>query len=815
VVFRFSIIVILVISLYPLSSATIINIPADYPTIQQGIDASVNGDTVLVQPGTYVENINFNGHNIVLGSLFLTTGDTSYISQTVIDGDGWGTVVSFENGEDSTAIISGFTIQNGYVYWNGGGIYCGSSSSPTISNNIITRNYASEGGSGGGICCENNSNPKIVNNTISANGGDYGGGIYCSQNSNPEIYNNIISGNYGGYYGGGIFCGNSSSPTIINNTITENTASWIGGGGLCCLMNSSPIITNNIFWADSAQQGSEIYVDGTSSPMITYCDIQGGWQGQGNIDSDPQFVYPHIGVYNICAQSPCIDAGDPDIQDPDSTRSDIGVFFPDHRECEMGNIWYVSVTGNDTTGNGSLENPFRTIQHTIDISYHRDSIIVENGTYIENINIFKYIVLASRYMFTGDSLDIYNTIIDGRNLNPVMTFDRCEDNMVLLEGFTITDGRNSGIHCYRSDPVLRNNIIYDNSADSGGGVFCMFSNPLISNNSIQNNSADQGGGIYCIVSFPIIHDNYINSNSADLGGGIYCWHASPDIINNVISGNFADLEGGGIYCEYSAPHIINNIIIENSASGSSYSAGGGIYCWYSGPIITNTTISNNIALYKGGGIYCRYNSDPIITNSILWGDSAQIGNEIYVNGGSFVISYSDIQGGWPGVGNIDIDPLFRDPANGDFHLMSTVCEDPYDSPCIDAGDPNILDSLLDCSWGLGGPRSDMGAYGGGDSAIVGIFDNIPSIPDRFILLQNYPNPFNAQTTIRFVLPEDSNVRVALYDILGRKLETLFAGAKPAGRYSISWDASTYPSGIYFARLETKNATKSIKMLLLK
>jgi hypothetical protein len=107
---------------------TIINIPADYPTIQQGIDASIDGDTVLVQPGTYVENINFNGHNIVLGSLFLTTGDTSYIAQTVIDGDSAGTVVAFENGEDSTTAIdlppinrSSFRVSILYTDWTGEG----------------------------------------------------------------------------------------------------------------------------------------------------------------------------------------------------------------------------------------------------------------------------------------------------------------------------------------------------------------------------------------------------------------------------------------------------------------------------------------------------------------------------------------------------------------------------------------------------------------------------------------------------------------------------------------------------------------------
>jgi len=75
------------------------------------------------------------------------------------------------------------------------------------------------------------------------------------------------------------------------------------------------------------------------------------------------------------------------------------------------------------------------------------------------------------------------------------------------------------------------------------------------------------------------------------------------------------------------------------------------------------------------------------------------------------------------VGNIDVDPLFRDPANGDFHLMSTACGDPYDSPCIDAGDPSITDDFLDCMYGLGTSISDMGAYGGGCSYVPGDVNN--------------------------------------------------------------------------------------------
>jgi hypothetical protein len=157
-------ILVMVALAYLSGSATIINIPDDYLTIQEGINASTDGDTVLVQPGTYVENINFNGHNIVLGSLFLTTGDTAYIEETIIDGDSVGTVVVFESGEDSSAVITGFTIQNGFSVGGGGGVHC-QDSNPVIRSNRVVANIACWGG---GIACQG-SNPIITDNHISEN----------------------------------------------------------------------------------------------------------------------------------------------------------------------------------------------------------------------------------------------------------------------------------------------------------------------------------------------------------------------------------------------------------------------------------------------------------------------------------------------------------------------------------------------------------------------------------------------------------------------------------------------------------------------
>ena len=594
---------------------SIINIPADYPTIQQGIDASSDGDTVLVQPGTYVENLEILGKDIVLGSMFLMTGDTLYISSTIIDGDSAGFVIDIDYVNPPASII-GFTIQNGQHNFgvNGGGIYV-RGSGIVIDNNIIRDNTALPYGAGAGI--------------------------YLTQCAYGSVISyNLIRDNYGGD-GSGISL-SYSDLLIRDNTIMNNIAIYYGGG-IECSNYSDPIIVNNIIMGNSADQGGAIYISSSSNP---------------NVD---------------------------------------------------------------------------------------------------------------------------------------------------------------------------NNTIENNEADSrGGGLFIeIFSEPSIINNLFEGNSISEpggrGGAMYLNHCDPLIHNNIIQSNSSlgsdCWGGGISGMESDAIVSNNLIRSNSGSIRGGGIgFGSGSNPIIYNNIILENSVVGG-YIDGGGLYFELSNPIICNNTILNNTSGSRGGGIGILASNVTAI-NNIIWGNVATVYPQIGIINGSADVTFSDIEGNWPGIGNISVNPAFRDPESGDFHLMSIACGDSLDSPCIDAGHFDSLDVVLDCLHGLGNSRADMGAYGGNNGGwITNIADdNIGEsnkIPQSFLLYQNYPNPFNETTTIGFLLSNSGHIKLTVYDLLGREIITLIDGYRQTGNHSILFDASNFSSGVYFYSLQDNYVFKTKKMILLK
>ena len=315
-----------------------LEVPGSYPTIQSAIDRALDGDVIHVAAGTYNENINFNGKNVVVQGV-------AGAATTIIDGGGVGSVVTLSSGEGNGAVLTGFTVQNGAAERgggvhidgasptvsnnfftgntavnDGGGIYA-SDGSPVLSNNELTANSAVSGGGiclvdagadvdyqsihgnnaelGGGFCAVRSSftmnSSEVSDNTASAKGG----GLYMVYASTPTMENNVIAGNTATTYGGGLYCGTACTLALSSTTLAGNEAS--NGGGIY-LENTAPTINSTIVAFSTS--GAGLYC-AAAAPTITYCNAYGNMLtattaanyvgvadptgSNGNISADPLF----------------------------------------------------------------------------------------------------------------------------------------------------------------------------------------------------------------------------------------------------------------------------------------------------------------------------------------------------------------------------------------------------------------------------------------------------------------------------------------------------------------------------------------------
>jgi N-acetylneuraminic acid mutarotase len=453
-------------------------------------------------------------------------------------------------------------------------------------------------------------------------------------------------------------------------------------------------------------------------------------------------------------------------------------------------------------------------------------------------------------------------------------YNSCEQNSVEVDGGGVAVGPPGNT----SWVILENNIISNNSilgTGGGGGGIQAIGNVKLLNNIIEYNTAESigddiiwGGGIFLfnlgiitnyewfVIGNIIRHNKAIapagtGTNSGAGGGLAIMRESNATIKNNVITYNevqsnapISDCHGGGVILQNQSSTTIfsNNVVAFNKALSNSVCKGAGITVWGAGfssnPILYNNIIHNNINGTDGGGLYiggwggvnsptimnntitqnsAMYGgavysdqSHPLIINSILWNN----GSEIQTNGGGVEVYYSDIEGGYAGTGNIDIDPLFRDVATDDYHLMSTDCGNNFNSPCIDAGDPTYQDSVLHCDWGLGTITCDIGAYSIAKK-VVGVSDESEIIPTEYLLYQNYSNPFNPTTRIKYQVPHLTFVTLKIFNLIGEEISTLVNEEKSVGRYTVDFDATGLPSGIYFYRLQAGSFVETKKMILMK
>jgi len=388
----------------------------------------------------------------------------------------------------------------------------------------------------------------------------------------------------------------------------------------------------------------------------------------------------------------------------------------------------------------------------------------------------------------------------------------------------IAEGGGMVIYC---NGIIEDNIIAHNEISTqtgiavGAGLRCIgasdpreiyISGNVISHNLLSCGSGSVyagGGGLQAFKCIGTIRNNHIifNENYSDfgsIGGGMHVAFCDTSLLleNNLIADNVANSStsgvswGGGICMHSSSVRLINNVITRNDAE-----EGAGIHVHYNldGPIeVINNTIAWNQWDAIGGAIYLM-DADAIVLNSILWNGT----EEIHLSGGNAEVAYSNIMGGWPGEGNIDVDPDFID---------DTCHIDEY-SPCVDFGADSIELSGIwyyapDVDFD-GTPRP----YGSGRIDIGADECDIFTGIDKFKIqhskfnIQTYPNPTGGISHFAFRISQYQWVSLKIYDLHGREVATVLDEMMPAGEHVVQYDMTGLPEGVYVVELWAKGIAR--------
>jgi len=492
----------------------------------------------------------------------------------------------------------------------------------------------------------------------------HGGGVY-NDAGRPSLINCIISGNTSGA-GGGMFNGQDGSPTLTNCTFIKNYARQ--GGGMCNYGNPTLVrctFSENVVSGKISANGGGM----SGSGILTHCIFTGNIARNGG------------GLAGGGTLTNCIFIGN------SATQYGGGLYYT-HNSLDLSNC----VFRDNSAGRGG--GMFST-------GYSRATLT--NCVFSNN---------SATGGYGGGICNDYST--------PILTNCTFIQNSVR--------GQGGGMSNDNSKPTLDYCIFFRNSSDNAGGA--MFNNngsmPMLTNCVFTENSGINDGGAIANFDCRLGADKCeFDRNSARFGGAMRNFWSTSTLSNCTFSNNSA--ECGGAINNVSNYHIFYSILFTNCLfkSNSALVIGGGLFNSDCSPTLTNCTFTANSAI-NGNALACdsyqqNYPSNVQITNCIIWDSGDQIWNN---DNSAIIIAYSNIQGGWPGEGNIDYEPLFVDPGywdpngtpadvnddfwiDGDYHLLS-------DSPCIDTGDPNYIvkpdETDLDGNPRVIGGRIDMGAY---------------------------------------------------------------------------------------------------------
>jgi hypothetical protein len=672
------------------------------------------------------------------------------------------------NEGDSSGTFTDCTFANNHADRQGGAINDIINSSPTIDGCTFVDNYALSGGAiynynstpvifdsgfygntanyGGGaiddIYC---GSAAITNCTFEGDGAENGGAIYSVQSYvavNGCTFGNDTATQDGGaiggvddYYfsvsnctfsgdtaadGGAVYCRDMRAD-ISNSNFSYDTSYYqpayyrSGKGGAISTDICAVDVSNCEFFGDDASDGAAIF-NSYSSGTITGCDFTAGQaEGYGGAIANYQCNY-----YLTISQ--CTFAGD--IAQDSGGAIDNQFSIPAIADCKFYNNvsdYQGGAIANDNSSASILSCTFN------------DNLASASGGAVSNYHC--YDVTIDGCTFNGDEAQKGGAIA---NLASFASIQGCSftDNFTAGEGGGIMQGGGAIYDHFYSSPAITDCTFTDNHASEGGAIAnYTYCRPAIDRCTFTGNYASAYGGAIAndkCYAYETITGCTFDGDEAQNGGAISNQSASPTIENCVFVRDTAVFAGGAIYNTDSYRIAIANCTFDGDSAGGGgavadvYSNGqivgcafvgdhanyygGAISNFYSSPNIINCTFVDNTAGFNGGAISDGFDSsDPSIYNCILWGDGP---NEIFGTYGS--VAYNDIDGGFPGAGNIDEAPFFlrdADPANGDYGDLQVS----FHSPTVNAGNNYDIHSTgvttdLAGNARIVGGRVDMGAY---------------------------------------------------------------------------------------------------------
>ena len=674
----------------------------DHLTITAAINAAVDGDTVLVSDGVYSETLNY-------GSKIITIQSQNGAASATIQGDGSNApVITFANSAlNASAVLDGFTIDNqsdGQFFTQG--ILISSGAAPTLRNLLIKGNSVSVGYYGGGIKIDGGGvsihDSTIGGSLANKNSAARGGGIYAVNSALPITINNSnFTYNNATDAGGAIYLTNISSElTITDSFFDDNFATNRGGAissDMAAISITSTSMVRNVANVDA---GGAIYHIGSASSITVTSSILsdntvGTSGGRGGAIYSAGAVV-NISNTNLDRNSSGAAGAAIYISGVSAMNTIINSTLNDNSALNRGAAIYsdgVPFSITDTTIDGNNTSNFEG--GALYLKNSGAALIITGGTFTNNVATSG----GAIYMTEAESLSITGTTLTGNTclyhggaiyLGSLSATSTITNSTI---SNSIGSGRGGAIYNANSPLTINDTDMDNHSSNEGAAIYLLglAATTTITGGSISNNTADYtGGAMYMKDGANVtVTSTTINSNTVNLynGGAIAVSGAGTTLnfFKTTISGNETHQRGGAIVVGASAVVTLNNCMVTgNVADGEQWSEGGGIMN-YGTVNIYNSTFAGNYAWGPwGGGGGLRSSGTATIKNSIFWGNRATPGAQIQ---GTATVTYSDIEGGYSGTGNIDLDPLFVNlqqallnspTAAGDFHIQ-------VGSPVLDHG----------------------------------------------------------------------------------------------------------------------------------